>query len=112
LCLAQQPNDADRAYFQQQSNQVSSLFRSKEIGKAVTILEELRRDPRLAQFDGIRIDALYNSSCGYSLLGRNDEAVACLRDADSAGYNDYRRIQQDTDFDNIHTARAYLKIIA
>jgi hypothetical protein len=31
LCLAQQPTDADRVYFQQQSNKVSGLFRSKEI---------------------------------------------------------------------------------
>jgi tetratricopeptide (TPR) repeat protein len=57
-------------------------------------------------------NALYNSACAYSLLGKKTEAVEFLRKAVEAGFTDFRHIEADSDLDNIRGEEGYKKLIA
>ncbi len=57
-------------------------------------------------------NALYNSACAYSLLGRKAEAVAHLRKAVEAGFIDFAHIKRDPDLDNIREEDGYKKLFA
>ena len=47
--------------------------------------------------------ALYNEACSYALLGQADRAIASLKDAIDAGWDDTEKIAEDSDFDPIRS---------
>lgn len=55
--------------------------------------------------------ALYNTACGYSLLGEKTEAVAFLERAVAAGFTDFAHIRTDTDLDPLRAEPGYLQLL-
>ena len=56
--------------------------------------------------------ALYNTACGYALLGARAEAVVFLERAVAAGFTDFAHIRADTDLDSIRAEPGYLRLLA
>jgi hypothetical protein len=55
---------------------------------------------------------LYNVACGYSLLGRKDEALDWLDRAVAAGFDDRRNLETDADLANIRDTERFRQILA
>jgi hypothetical protein len=56
-------------------------------------------------------NALYNTACAYSLLGKRGEAMAFLRLAVDAGFEDLGHISADPDLDAIREEAGYLELV-
>jgi carboxyl-terminal processing protease len=54
---------------------------------------------------------LYNLACGYSLLGRKEEALSRLEDAVAAGFDNYEHLEKDSDLDNIRTMPGFVELV-
>jgi Transglutaminase-like superfamily len=64
-----------------------------------------------ANYQGYKINALYNLSCTYSVLNDKENALLYLKRAIEAGYNNYGHMQEDSDLDNIRTDEAFTKML-
>jgi Flp pilus assembly protein TadD len=53
----------------------------------------------------------YNASCFYSRLGEKQLAIETLKNAMTAGYQDYEWIKRDSDLDNIRNEQKFLDLM-
>jgi serine/threonine protein kinase/Tfp pilus assembly protein PilF len=53
----------------------------------------------------------YNASCFYSRLGEKELAIETLKNAMTAGYQDYEWIKRDSDLDNIRNEQKFLELM-
>ena len=56
--------------------------------------------------------ALYNAACSHALSGNRDSAMTALRAAIDAGWDDYEKIAEDSDFDSLRSDPRFAKAIA
>ena len=63
------------------------------------------------KFSHYNINALYNLSCTYALLGNKSKALDYLEKSIQNGYTNYQHIQSDTDLDNLRAEPRYGPII-
>lgn len=56
--------------------------------------------------------ALYNTACGYSLLGAKPEALVFLERAVAAGFTDFAHIRTDGDLDPLRAEPGYLQLLS
>src|SRR3972149_633482 len=54
---------------------------------------------------------LYNASCFYSQLGEKQISIETLKNAMTAGYQDYEWIKRDSDLDNIRNEPKFLELM-
>jgi C-terminal processing protease CtpA/Prc len=92
-------------------DEVNRLWQEHEIEKAVAIPEELATHEELPALGQAWSSTLYNLACGYSLLGRKDEAVSNLRKAVKAGFADVDHLGRDPDLDGIRAMPGFVEIV-
>lgn len=112
VAQAQDDQTSFRKLLQQNSMQAEQLYKQKEYGKAAALLEQLRRNPNLAQMEDERMGVLYNLACFYSLSGEKQKALDALGEAVAAGYSNTEGMQGDSDLDNIRGETQYKKLLA
>lgn len=88
------------------------LWQKKQYDQAVVILEEMSRNPAWSNIPELRLSTLYNLACGYSLLGRKQEAVKKLREVAELGATDAQHVRTDIDLDNIRNEPGYAEALA
>ncbi|MEK7405740.1 MAG: hypothetical protein AAB225_11585 [Acidobacteriota bacterium] len=86
---------------------VHRYWEEQQFAKALPLLEELRRDPRLLQFPEYRSNVLYNLACGYSRVGDKARAVEMLKESARAGISNFKHAETDKDLDNIRNEAGY-----
>jgi Flp pilus assembly protein TadD len=76
-----------------------------QYGRAIEDYDEtIRRKPGF-------FNAYYNKACSYALQKNVTLACSWLREAISRGYNDWKHLQEDKDFDNIRNESCFLELI-
>ncbi|HEX2121221.1 MAG TPA: M56 family metallopeptidase [Thermoanaerobaculia bacterium] len=55
--------------------------------------------------------SLYNAACSYALLGDADNAIATLKEAIDAGWDDIDKIAEDSDFDPIRSNPRFARAV-
>lgn len=60
----------------------------------------------------LRIDALYNAACAYSLLGDRARAIEYLSLAIDAGFKDSAQLAKDTDLDSLRNDAEFRRLAA
>ncbi len=63
--------------------------------------------PDQTQFAGYLQNAYYNGSCCFSIAHSKLKAIALLQKAVAAGYNNYRHLIADKDFNNIRKEKSF-----
>jgi thiol-disulfide isomerase/thioredoxin len=61
----------------------------------------------IEQLDPQNSTAVYNIACGYSLLGKKDEAISYLKKAVSLGFAEAELLDTDPDLANIRSEKGY-----
>jgi len=69
--------------------------------------ESLQIDQRLSEIKPNDPIVFYNLACGYSLVGKIDDALKCLKKAVILDYNDYSYMEEDPDLDNLRKDPRY-----
>ena len=68
---------------------------------------------RLAENHELRkAEAYYNIACLFSLENRGDEAVKWLQSAGDAGFNNWKRLKEDTRLDRIRKTKSFQEFIS
>jgi beta-lactamase regulating signal transducer with metallopeptidase domain/tetratricopeptide (TPR) repeat protein len=62
--------------------------------------------------DGGNATALYNAACSYALANDAGRATAALKDALAAGWDDFEKIAEDSDFDAIRDDAQFVSLLA
>ena len=112
VAQAQDDQTSFRKLLQQNSMQAEQLYKQKEYSKAAALLEQLLRNPNLAQMEDERMGVLYNLACFYSLSGKKQKALDALGEAVAAGYSNTKGMQGDSDLDNIRGETQYKLLLA
>lgn len=81
--------------------QVAEFWRQQDYRAAASLLEEIRSGALAQEEPQLRQAVSYNLACAYSLLDEPGKAVAALEEAVSAGYQDFRHLEEDTDLARI-----------
>jgi hypothetical protein len=79
------------------------------LNEYLEIYENLPADDK-KQYTYVLGNIYYNLTCIYSLSSDKKSALANLKKAIDAGYNDYRHVQLDTDLDNIRNEKEFLEL--
>lgn len=64
---------------------------------------------KAAEMDYAKDTALYNAACSYALAGNRENAMTTLRAAIDAGWDDYEKIAEDSDFDSLRSDPRFAK---
>lgn len=117
VCAAQ----TEAIFLQKQgqlSQELSDASKSKDHAAAEKYCSELIQlwtaQPTEVQqkFAGISANYYYNLACMQSLQGKRKAALRSFEQACKLGYNDYRHVLADTDFDNIRTDKTFQRLHA
>jgi len=103
--------EAFRNYYERQNAEANKLYAQKEYGKAIAVLEDLRRRPELQQSEDELLNVLYNLACDYSLSGSKDKAIETLRAAARTESLTSASVEHDSDFDNIRRDPAFQQLV-
>ncbi len=76
------------------------------------IEEGLEIDLKLTSMSPDNETYQYNLACSLSLLGRNDEALACIQKAITCGYSDWEWMQKDSDLKSLRKLPAFIALLA
>jgi hypothetical protein len=79
------------------------------LNEYLVIYEKLPADDK-KQYTYLLGNIYYNLTCIYSLSSDKKSALANLKKAIDAGYNDYGHVQLDTDLDNIRNEKEFLEL--
>ena len=79
------------------------------LNEYLEIYENLPADDK-KQYTYVLGNIYYNLTCIYSLSSDKKSALANLKKAIEAGYNDYGHVQLDTDLDNIRNEKEFLEL--
>lgn len=96
---------ADPARLRNLHSEASRRHAARDWKGAIALYQEL------LQLSPEDATALYNTACGYALLGSRPEAVAFLERAVAAGFTDFAHIQTDADLDAIRAEPGYLALL-
>ncbi|MCX6575812.1 MAG: hypothetical protein NTV82_05400 [Candidatus Aminicenantes bacterium] len=83
------------------SAELARYYSQKNWPEALRVIEQ---QLKLAERTGNRealASVLYNKSCVHALAGQKEPALAAIREAVDAGFTDYSRYLNDTDFDSL-----------
>lgn len=69
--------------------------------------EGLEVDRRLSEIKPHDPIVFYNLACTYSLIGKIDEALKCLKKAIIFNYNDFSYLEEDPDLENLRKDPRY-----
>lgn len=84
------------------------LHEEKKYDDAIQIFKEIYdKFPK----ENLGFTSAYNVACGYSLLGKKDEALDWLKKSIEAGFKDFEHMENDTDLDNIRDDARYKKLL-
>jgi len=99
--LAREPRNGEEWY-----DRAYNFYHNERYAEAATAF-------RRAAAEGHRPEtALYNAACSYALLGETDPAIATLKDAINAGWDDMDKIAEDSDFDPIRSDPRFVRAIS
>jgi len=90
--------------FETLNEQVVDYMQSGDYGKALKAINDMNN-----KFPAHPL-VLYNMTCIYSLMDKQEVAISCLRDAVRCGWNDWKYMDNDPDINNIRDTRDYKKI--
>jgi hypothetical protein len=96
----------DAAQLRRLHTQGSQLHSQKQYRRAIATYKRLLE---LSPDDSI---ALYNTSCGYALLGEHEQALDYLELSVLAGFVDFDHIRVDTDLDSLRKEPRYLALLS
>src|SRR5579883_3509481 len=109
--VAQMTETQAQALYQARDAERSRLWRARQYDKAVERLQEMAADPVLMAFTPIRTNVRYNLARGYSLLGKNVEALATLYQVLDEGPVDPAKIDNDAAFANVRRFAAFPEMV-
>ena len=102
--LQQKGDDFEAAYEKKDVKAYNAL-----LSDYLLIYEKLSVDEKKQQ-SYLMSNIYYNLSCIYSISKDKKSALANLKKAIDAGYNDYGHVQLDTDLDNIRNEKEFLEL--
>ena len=102
--INQKGDGFNKAYDSRDTKSFNSL-----LNEYLEIYEKLTADDK-KQYTYLLGNIYYNLTCIYSLSSDKKSALANLKKAIDAGYNDYGHVQLDTDLDNIRNEKEFLEL--
>ncbi|MCG2617072.1 transglutaminase-like domain-containing protein [Terrimonas sp. NA20] len=118
ICIhAQQENTVFRQFAEKQSGLFNKAYESRDLEKYHTLLDEWNAkfsdltNEEKRKFSNYSINALYNLSCTYALLGKKQQALDYLEKSIQQGYSNYQHIQADKDLDGLRAEPRYVSMI-
>jgi len=102
--LQQKGDDFEAAYEKKDVKAYNAL-----LSDYLLIYEKLSVDEKKQQ-SYLMSNIYYNLSCIYSISKDKKSALANLKKAIDAGYNDYGHVQNDTDLDNIRNEKEFVEL--
>jgi hypothetical protein len=103
-------------FIQQKGNDFEAAYEKKDLkaynallSEYLSMYEKLAADEK-KQHAYLLSNIYYNLSCIYAISNDKKSALANLKKAIDAGYNDYRHVQLDTDLDNIRNEKEFLEL--
>ncbi|MFN6378976.1 MAG: transglutaminase-like domain-containing protein [Flavobacteriales bacterium] len=103
-------------FIQQKGNDFEAAYEKKDLkaynallSEYLSMFEKLSADEK-KQHAYLLSNIYYNLSCIYAISNEKKLALANLKKAIDAGYNDYRHVQLDTDLDNIRKEKEFLEL--
>jgi hypothetical protein len=102
--INQKGDGFNKAYDSRDTKSFNSL-----LTEYIIIYEKLPADDK-KQYTYLLGNIYYNLTCIYSLSSDKKSALANLKKAIDAGYNDYGHVQLDTDLDNIRNEKEFLEL--
>ena len=73
--------------------------------------EALKAHMKAAEFPAVAPRALYNAACVHGLRGNAEQAIALIKRAQSAGFQNLGLLVNDTDFDKIRNVPEFQKLL-
>jgi tetratricopeptide (TPR) repeat protein len=111
LTLFAQDDQARREYFARDA-QRNQLWQKGQYAQAVFILEEMSRNATWNKDRNLRINTLYNLACGYSVLGRKEDAVKTLRETVQLGFSNVQHVRTEKALDNTRNEPGFRELLA
>lgn len=106
--FAQQADQCDfHKEYQRKNAEAHTLVQQKQFSKAVSILEELYRNPAVSFDEEARINVPYNLACIYALAGDKARALQYLRNMPMDAIADASSIERDSDLDSLRKEPAF-----
>jgi hypothetical protein len=102
--INQKGDGFNKAYDSRDTKSFNSL-----LTEYIIIYEKLPADDK-KQYTYLLGNIYYNLTCIYSISNDKKSALANLKKAIDAGYNDYGHVQLDTDLDNIRNEKEFLEL--
>jgi hypothetical protein len=110
------PSEKIDAFIEQKGIDFEAAYEKKDVkaynallSDYLLIYEKLSVDEKKQQ-SYLMSNIYYNLSCIYSISKDKKSALANLKKAIEAGYNDYGHVQLDTDLDNIRNEKEFLEL--
>jgi hypothetical protein len=101
----------------QQSALFTKAYKSRDVKAYHVLLDEWNKKynsltkEEKGKFTQYNINALYNLSCTYALLGNVTKALDYLEISIQSGYSNYQHIQTDTDLDTLRSEQRYISVV-
>jgi len=117
LLIAQTtPSQSMDDFIEQKGNGFEVAYEKKDVegynallSEYLMIYENLSADDK-KQYSHWLSNIYYNLSCIYSISNDKKSAITSLKKAIDAGYNDYGRVQLDSDLDNIRKEKDFVAL--
>jgi len=94
------------------SAELARYYSQKNWPEALRVIEQqLKLAERSSNREALA-SVLYNKSCVHALAGEKEPALAAIRQAVDAGFTDYSRYRNDTDFDSLRADPGFESLLA
>jgi beta-lactamase regulating signal transducer with metallopeptidase domain len=90
------------------SREAFELYKADRFAEAGDAFRRAAAESR----DGGKPTALYNAACSYALANDASRATAALKEALAAGWDDFEKIAEDSDFDAIRNDAQFANLLA
>jgi hypothetical protein len=93
------------------SAEFARYYSQKNWPEALRVIDEqLKLAERMSNREA-RAGVLYNKACIHSLAGQKSQALASIREAVAAGFTDYYRYLNDSDFDSLRSEADFKSLL-